>query len=172
VRDLTRLTKPFGAGAIKSNPKGGSYVAHPVVEQRLLDVCGPVATEVVQIIRGYVVTKNEPLQDACVAVVLRMTAVIDGRHVSVEEVGDCESPGMWATDGARLKDAMSDAYKRCAMRLGVGLHLWAQEDFYLYTKLATQDSEAETQKTETVAQYVNGETGEVLAAVPSGEEPF
>jgi hypothetical protein len=41
-----------------------------------------------------------------------------------------------------MKDAMSDAYKRCAMRLGVGLHLWAQEHYYLGEKLLKADTEA------------------------------
>jgi hypothetical protein len=109
-----------------------------VVEQRLLQVCGPVKTELVQIVRGFVAEKKDrpALPDACVGVVLRMTATVDGEPVSVEEVGDCEDPQFWRTDGARLKDAFSDAYKRCAMRLGVGLHIWAQDEFYLADKLA------------------------------------
>jgi hypothetical protein len=147
VRDLTKLVYPFPQKVIHTNPSGGgSYVAHPVVEQRLLDVCGPVKTELVEIVRGYVAAKNdkqEPLQNACVAVVLRMTVTLDGQEASVEEVGDCEDPQFWKTDGARLKDAFSDAYKRCALRLGVGLHLWAQDDFYLFEKLADRDKEAE-----------------------------
>lgn len=30
----------------------------------------------------------------------------------------------------------------CAMRLGVGLHLWSQDDFYLAEKLMKQDEAA------------------------------
>ena len=37
-----------------------------------------------------------------------------------------QNPTNWRTDGARLKDAVSDAIKRCAMAIGVGLHLWSQ----------------------------------------------
>ena len=29
----------------------------------------------------------------------------------------------------------------CAMRLGVGLHLWSQDDFYIAKKLMDQDTE-------------------------------
>ena len=58
--------------------------------------------------------------------VLSLTVEIDGNLVTVEEVGDVENPFNWKTDGARLKDAVSDAIKRCAMAIGVGLHLWAQ----------------------------------------------
>ena len=55
-----------------------------------------------------------------------MTVEIDGELVTVEEVGDVEQPFNWKSDGARLKDAVSDAVKRCAMAFGVGLHLWSQ----------------------------------------------
>jgi hypothetical protein len=34
-------------------------------------------------------------------------------------------------DGERLKHAASDALKRCAMRLGLGLHIWAQGSYFL-----------------------------------------
>ena len=57
---------------------------------------------------------------------LALTVEIDGQLVTVEEAGDVEQPFNWNTDGARLKDAISDAVKRCAMAFGVGLHLWAQ----------------------------------------------
>ena len=156
MRDLTKLLFPFPSKVVKTNPSGGgSYVAHPVVEQRILDVLGPVTTELVELIRGDVEGKapnpsgtsarakagTPKLEGAVVSMVLRMTAVIDGKPVVVEEVGDCESPHNWPHDGARAKDAFSDAYKRCAMRLGVGLHLWAQDDFYLFAKMAKHDED-------------------------------
>lgn len=53
-----------------------------------------------------------------------------------EEAGDCEEPHNWKTDGQRLKDAMSDAYKRCAMRWGCGLHLWSQKEYFLHESLS------------------------------------
>lgn len=154
MRDLTKLLFPFPSNVVKSNPSGGgTYVAHPVVEQRLLDVLGPVDTTLVELVRGDVKGKapnpsgssarakagTPDLNGAVVGCVLRMTATIDGRQVVVEEVGDCEEPNNWPHDGARAKDAFSDAYKRCAMRLGVGLHLWAQDAFYLSDKLLKQD---------------------------------
>ena len=157
LRDLTKLLHEFPARVIQRNPSGGgSYVAHPVVEQRLLDVLGTVDTELVQIVRGHVPGRapnpsgksarakagTPDLDGAVVGVVLRMRATVDGRPVVVEEVGDCEEPHNWPHDGARAKDAFSDAYKRCAMRLGVGLHLWAQDAFYLGAKLLRQDQAA------------------------------
>lgn len=157
LRDLTKLCHPFPASMIEKNPSGGgSYVSHPVVEQRILDVLGPVDFGLVQIVRGDVPGRpGDPngksdrakagtpdLPGAVVGVVARMSATIDGRAVTVEEAGDCEAPHNWPHDGARMKDAMSDAYKRCAMRLGVGLHLWAQEHYYLGDKLLKQDQGA------------------------------
>jgi len=39
-----------------------------------------------------------------------------------------------------MKDAVSDAVKRCAMALGVGLHLWSQinntDEYFLDKQLA------------------------------------
>lgn len=154
LRDATKLLHPFPGQVIKRNPSGGgSYVAHPVVQQRLMDVLGHVTTERVELIRGRVPGRapnpegksarakagTPDLENAVVGVVLRMTAVVDGSLVVVEEVGDCEEPHNWPHDGARAKDAFSDAYKRCAMRLGVGLHLWADDAFYLGEKMLRQD---------------------------------
>jgi hypothetical protein len=158
MRDLTKLLFPFPSAVVDRNPSGyGTYVAHPIVEQRLLDVLGPVNTELVEVLRGYVAPAKdhpEPLQNAIVGVVLCMSAEIDGRRVHVEEVGDCEAPHNWPHDGARMKDAFSDAYKRCAMRLGVGLHLWVKnpdQNYYISKKLLKQDEGVDT------------ETGEVPA---------
>ena len=151
LSDLAKLCHPFPDRVIHRNPSGGgSYVKHSTVEQRVLDVLGPVDLSLVEVIRGEVAgTPPNPkgssdrakrgtpdLASAVVGVVLRMAATVDGRLVMVEEAGDCEQPHNWPHDGARMKDAMSDAYKRCAMRLGVGLHLWSQDDFYIAEKLA------------------------------------
>lgn len=154
-RQLTRLAIPFPERVIHSNPSGGgSYVKHSTVQQRIMDVLGSVDLELVETVRGDVPgTPPNPkgtsarakagtpdLTGAVVGVVLRMTAVVDGRTVAVTEAGDCEQPHNWPHDGARLKDAFSDAYKRCAMRLGVGLHLWSQDDFYIAKKLIDRDA--------------------------------
>lgn len=154
LRDLTKLCHPFPASMVQTNPSGGgSYVSHSEVEQRLLDVLGPVTTTVDQVIRGHVDAKapnpngksakakagSPALDGAVVGVILTMEVTVDGKPVTVTEAGDCEEPHNWPHDGARLKDAMSDAYKRCAMRLGVGLHLWSQQHFYIGKKLLDQD---------------------------------
>jgi hypothetical protein len=75
--------------------------------------------------------------------VWRLTVTIDGRTVAVEEAGDVEDPHNWRHDGARLKQAASDAIKRCAMRVGLGLHLWAGERYVLAERLAAGDGGGE-----------------------------
>jgi len=153
---LERLARPFPARLIHSNPSGGgSYVKHSVVTEKLLAVVGPFDLELVEVIRGHVdgtapnpsgksdrAKRGTPgLDGAIVGAVCRLTVEVDGRRVSIEEVGDCESPHNWPHDGARLKDAMSDALKRCAMRLGVTLHLWSGDEFTLYKQLGEQKAD-------------------------------
>lgn len=150
MKQLAEVAKPFPPKFVHTNPSGGgSYVSHDVVTQRLLQVLGPFDFHVVQVIRGYVPEiKPNPngsskrakegapaLGDAVVGVIGALTVTIDGTTVTVQDVGDCEAPHNWPHDGARMKDAVSDAIKRCAMRLGCGLHLWSQEEYYLYERL-------------------------------------
>lgn len=155
---LAKLVCPFPDKVVKTNPSGGgSYVAHPVVEQRIIDALGhPPSTSLVEVTRGHVAAiaanpqgsskrakEGRPaLENAIVGIVLRMEATVDGKPWFAEEAGDCEDPHNWTTDGQRQKDAFSDAYKRCAMRLGVALHLWAQDAFYLFDKLEKRDAAA------------------------------
>ena len=137
-QSLQDRLKPFPSRLIHTNPSGGgSYVKHSVVVQRLLDLFDAYDFELVEVLRGDVAAippnpqgsskrakEGAPeLIHVVVGVVCRLSVEVDGRPTRIEEVGD------------RLKDAMSDAIKRCAARLGVGLHLWAQDEAYLHSKL-------------------------------------
>lgn len=150
MSQLSDLATPFPAKYINRNPSGGGdYVKHSIVNQRLLMAVGPFDFEQVEIIRGFVAAKPPnpkgssqrarggapALTDTIVGVVCRLTCVIDGESCSIEEAGDCEDPHNWPHDGARLKDASSDAFKRCCMRLGLGLALWSGEDYFLDKQL-------------------------------------
>lgn len=150
---LQQLVKPFPNRFIHSNPSGGgSYVKHHAYTQRLLLYTGPYDFQLVEVIRGFVPGKapnpegqskraregTPDLPDAIVGVVMRLIVEIDGRRVTVEDVGDCEEPHNWPHDGARLKDAISDAKKRCASHVGLGLHLYAQDEFVLADALQVQ----------------------------------
>ncbi len=131
---LLALLKPFSSRLVQPPPKGkfGEYVSHYVVEQRILSVIGPYSWEITQTVRD-----ADGLLTGCVG---RLTCEVDGREVSVCGSGDVENPRddrLTKSNGERLKLAESDAFKRAAMRLGIGLHLWAGDDFYIYELLTT-----------------------------------
>lgn len=139
--EQTRLVKPFRQSLVRKNPTGfGDYVPHSAYVERMLHV-GPYDFEIVEIIRGeFVDGKTKETRTGVVGCLARLTATIDGTRRTVVEVGDCERPDNWPHDGARLKDAASDAFKRCAMRgFGLGLHLYSGTDFALYDALVARD---------------------------------
>jgi len=140
LEQLHELSRPFPKEFIHKNPSGfGDYIQHSVIRQRLLSVLGAYDQEVKQIIREEVKDKQGNYRQIVTGVVLALTVEIDGKKVTIEEIGDVENPFNWKTDGARLKDAVSDAVKRCAMGMGVGLHLWAQfegkSEYFLHKQL-------------------------------------
>ena len=128
MTQLLELSEPFPSHLVKDPPKGkfGKYVPHSAVTERLLTIVGPFSTEIVQVIYE---------GDAVTGCILSLTCEIDGKEVTIQEVGDAENQGGRKNNGALLKDAASDAIKRCAMRLGLGLHLWSQGDYFLYDYL-------------------------------------
>jgi len=129
MSQLYELSRVFPDKFIHKNPTGfGDYIQHSVIRQRLLSVVGAYSQEVKHIIRETLTDKQGKEMEVVTGVILALTVEIDGELVTVEEAGDVEQPFNWRTDGARLKDAVSDAVKRCAMALGVGLHLWSQFD--------------------------------------------
>lgn len=165
MSDLAKLAKPFPDRFIKKPPAGkfGSYVKHSTIAEALLATVGAYDLAVRHIIRGDVagfqrtdkktgeVKVYPDLTQVVVGVVTALTLEIDGRRVTVEEAGDCDDPHNWTHDGQRLKDATSDAVKRCAMRFGLGLHLWSQGDYFLYESLKKRedraDDDAKTEET-------------------------
>lgn len=133
---LQRLARPFPAKYVRKPPAGkwGDYVPHHVVTQALLAIVGPFDLSVGEVFHG-----EDGKIEGCL---ITLSVVIDGTPVVVTEVGDCEQPTNWKTQGARMKDAISDGVKRCAARLGLGLHLWAGADYFLYDQLR-HDSQSE-----------------------------
>ena len=138
---LQELSKPFPQKYIHKNPTGfGEYIQHSVIRQRLLSVLGPFEQKIIQVFKEEMTDKQGKTKTVTTGVVLEMTFNIAGREVSVQEIGDVEQPFNWKTEGARMKDAVSDAVKRCAMAIGCGLHLWAQfEGCLLYTSPSPRD---------------------------------
>lgn len=154
MTQLRDLATPFKGGLVKAPPRGkfGSYVSHSTVNERALSVVGPHSFEIIEVVRGWadtvVVNKGKdtertfPAREAVVGCLARLTAHIDGQTVSVVEAGDVEGAA-GQEDGANLKEASSDAYKRCWMRLGLGLHLWSQDDYFLDRQLDKNAAEAQ-----------------------------
>lgn len=135
--DLYELARPFPDSYVKQKPGGkfqADYVDHGTVTSRLLEVLGPFDWEITSPI-----TNADGVIVGCIAT---LHAEVDGRPVHISEVGDCENPG--PNSATNLKTAASDALKRCAMRLGVGLHLWVGNGYYLDRALKKQiDGEEE-----------------------------
>ena len=131
MSQLYELSRPFPESLVKQKPGkfAASYVEHSVISQRLLEVVGPHDFAV-----DRVLTSADGVVVGCTAT---LTVEIDGRRVSITEVGDVERPG--DNNGTNLKNAASDAIKRCAMRIGVGLSLWSQENYYLDKALAKRE---------------------------------
>lgn len=118
---LAELSRPFPASVVESAPgKYGTFVNHAVVTERALATVGPFSLEVRELIRD-----SDGTLTGCLVTV---TAVIDGRTVSITEVGDVENPENAKTDGERCKLAVSDGIKRAWARLGLGSHLWSGGD--------------------------------------------
>jgi len=120
---LYELARKFPEALIREKPGkfAAAFVEHSVIAQRLLEVVGPYDFAVDRI-----VTNPDGTVVGCTAT---LSCEIDGKRVTITEVGDVERPG--DNNGSALKTAASDALKRCSMRLGLGLHLWSQENYYL-----------------------------------------
>ena len=125
---LIRLAKKFPEKLISQIKKGThteDYINHSVITQRLLQVCGPFDWDV-----EVIYSSEKP-----VAVKGTLTATIDGKEVTVAGIGtDQNNKGK--DDGDIIKEMESDALKRAAKNIGVGLHLWAQQQYFLSTQLA------------------------------------
>jgi hypothetical protein len=128
---LLALTEPFPSDYIKDDGRGNSYVPHHIVNQRLIQVFGlPPKIELLR----------EVYDDGkLTGVVMRLT--VPGFE-PVEEGGEADNPQS-KTNGARLKDACSDAIKRCAMRLGCGLHLWSEGTYFLHESIKNSETAAD-----------------------------
>ena len=69
-----------------------------------------------------------------------MQFIIDLEPVVIQEIGETERNT--GNNALNLKNAVSDAIKRCAMRIGLGLELWT-ENYALDKALAKRAEEQE-----------------------------
>ena len=117
------LRKPFAKNVVKPAPKGGygSYVPHHIYTRRLVDSGLPYNFRTLEVIKG--------TEGYVIAVLCELD--IDGTVVG--ETGDVDQnvytrvKNGTQSEGELVKFAVSDAFKRCMMRHGVGLELWEQD---------------------------------------------
>ena len=135
--DLYELARPFPDSMIEKKPGAkfqAAYVSHGAITSRMLEVLGPFDWSISRII-----TDADGVAVGCLG---RLEVTVDGRPVVIEEVGDVEHPG--PNSASNLKNASSDALKRAAMRLGLGLHLWVGDQYYLHRALEKRLRDAES----------------------------
>mgnify|MGYP001288468592 CR=1 FL=1 len=123
---LLELLVPFPKDYIKQKPGKiqASYVTHGVVRQRLLDVLGFYEWTI-----DREIFNSDGSLTGCVGT---LTVFLDGVPLKVQGSGDVEHNQ--GSNGANLKHAESDAFKRAAMNLGLGLHLWCDDEYFIYNK--------------------------------------
>ncbi len=149
MTQLRKLATPIPDRFLTTSGKGMTAVDHTVVTQMLhLHVPG-WSFELVEILRSDVPeftdrkNKTYPGGYFITGCVFRLTVDLDGHRTVIEEAGGLENAAMTDGDGKRLKKAASDALKRAAMRIGLGLHVWAQASYFLdraLDKQAEQDT--------------------------------
>lgn len=126
-KDILRLARKFPSQLIRTIKKGShneDYINHAVIAQRLLQVVGAYGWDwEVVYEEGKVVCLHG-----------RLTADVDGKSVTVSGAGTETFQG--DNTGEKIKKMESDAFKRAAAKLGVGLHLWAQDQYFLDKQLA------------------------------------
>ena len=129
VTSLLRLAKQFPPQLVSTIKKGNreeDYINHSVIAQRLLQVVGPYDWDFEIIYKG-----DDPI--ACKGI---LTVDIDGKQVSIEGAG---TPQNKSEDiGEQIKKMESDAFKRAASKVGAGLHLWAQDQYFLFANLLNE----------------------------------
>ena len=129
VTSLLRLAKQFPPQLVSTIKKGNreeDYINHSVIAQRLLQVVGPYDWDFEIIYKG-----EEPI--ACKGT---LTVDIDSKEVSIAGAG---TPQNKSEDiGEQIKKMESDAFKRAASKIGAGLHLWAQDQYFLFANLLNE----------------------------------
>ena len=132
--DQIKLSKAWTKAVIKKLPvsykkDGISYVDHTQVTQRLIALIPDVQFK----LGCHIYDKYEDLEGRqrkiLTGVEYTIEGTIDGHFRSVTEVGMCDKPfdvegRKPANNGERAKECISDAVKRCGMRLGIGIELY------------------------------------------------
>ena len=138
--DQIKLSKAWTKAVIKkkkvSYKKDGiSYVDHTQVTQRLIALIPDVQFKAGQHIYDKYEDDQGKQYKFLTGIEYTIEGTIDGHFRSVTEVGMCDKPFEYApkedgskprviNNGERAKECISDAIKRCGMRLGIGIELY------------------------------------------------
>ena len=144
--DLQKLATRVPERLLTSTKRGGKTfeaMDHTVVSQFLLLICGGYDFQIIEELYGPIETGKHATDRGLVGCRARLTVEIDGKTVKVEDYGGLENAGNIDGDGERGKHAASDALKRCARHLGLGLHVWAKSAYFLDVKLNGKAKEQE-----------------------------
>lgn len=138
--DQIKMSKAWNKAVIKKLPvsykkDGIRYVDHTQVTQRLIALIPDVQFK----LGNHIYDKYEDDQGKqykfLTGVEYTIEGTIDGHFRSVTEVGMCDKPFEYEpkedgskprviNNGERAKECISDAVKRCGMRLGIGIELY------------------------------------------------
>jgi len=127
--DLMKLAKKFPDKFIEKKKMGNreeDYINHAVIAQRLLSIVGAYNWDF-----DVICSENKP-----VSVKGILTVTVDGNEVSVAGAGTPQNTS--EPIGEQIKKMESDAFKRAASKLGLGLQLWAQDNYFLDVQLSKE----------------------------------
>ena len=132
--DQIKLSKAWNKAVVKKLPvsykkDGIDYVDHTQVTQRLIALIPDVKLKAGSFIYDDYEDLEGRRRKILTGVEYTVEGTIDGHFRSVTEVGMCDKPfevegRKPANNGERAKECISDAVKRCGMRLGIGIELY------------------------------------------------
>jgi len=132
--DQIKLSKAWNKAVVKKLPvsykkDGIDYVDHTQVTQRLIALIPDVKLKAGSFIYDDYEDLEGRRRKILTGVEYTIEGTIDGHFRSVTEVGMCDKPfevegRKPANNGERAKECISDAVKRCGMRLGIGIELY------------------------------------------------
>jgi hypothetical protein len=137
------------------------YVDHTQVTQKLIALIPDVHISINYNAGngGYIyedhTTQDGDIKSILVGVSVTVSGTIDNRYRTVDEVGMCDKPfeveggKSPANNGERAKECMSDAIKRCGLRLGIGLELYGKDTNSWVSSFLEGNLESETKKEKT-----------------------
>ena len=132
--DQIKLSKAWNKAVVKKLPvsykkDGIDYVDHTQVTQRLIALIPDVQLKAGSFIYDDYEDLEGRRRKILTGVEYTVEGTIDGHFRSVTEVGMCDKPfevegRKPSNNGERAKECISDAVKRCGMRLGIGIELY------------------------------------------------